>query len=231
MQTRTERSAAAEPEGPPAALAADQATKGERAQRAILESALGLFIAQGYHGTSIREVAAGASLTIGAVYNYFDSKEAIFERVFATYNPFRFVPEAFHDAQGETPEELLRAVARELERLLHQRKDLLRLVFIELLEFNGRHILSVLSDNVQPVDDFWERLTQAGGERLRSLPPFLLMRTFLGLLSAWFLAETLFQDDLPPSLATLRMQDAVDVFLHGALASPANRPEPGQTPE
>ncbi|HOX46479.1 MAG TPA: TetR family transcriptional regulator [Myxococcota bacterium] len=205
--------------------AGESATKGARTQRAILEAAKGLFIAQGYHGTSIREVATGAGVTIGAVYNYFDSKEAIFEQVFADYNPFRFVPETFQSARGETPEELLRDIARRLEGMLHQRSDLLRLVFIELLEFNGRHLLTVLTRNAALVDEFRERLGQAGGARLRDMPPFLLLRTFLGLLSAWFLAETLFQDKLPPSLAALRMEDAVDVFLHGALAeAPTNAP-------
>ncbi len=212
---------------PPPALepAAGATTKGERAQRAILEAARALFVAQGYHGTSIREVAAGAGLTIGAVYNYFASKEAIFERVFADFNPFGFVPEAILGACGESPEELLRDVARRLEEALRGRSDSLRLVFIELLEFNGRHLLEVLTRNASLVDDFWERLSRAGGARLRSMPPFLVLRTFLGLLSAWFLAETLFQDRLPPSLAALRMEDAVEVFLHGALDERARSEE------
>jgi AcrR family transcriptional regulator len=196
-------------------------TRGERTVRTILDSARGLFISQGYHGTGIREVAAAAGLTVGAVYNHFAGKEAIFDRVFAEHNPFGLVPEALAQAQGSNIEEIVRDAAVRLNQQLLQRRDLLRLVFIELLEFNGSHIPATITRNAVAVEQFLERLRETGGARLRPLPPLLLMRTFLGLLSAWFFTESLFVHELPASLAGLRIEDAVEVFLHGAL-----QPEP-----
>jgi AcrR family transcriptional regulator len=221
MQTRTNRRPGSPEPGAEVLLgvgrAGEPGTRGERTVRAILDSARDLFISQGYHGTGIREVATAAGLTVGAVYNHFAGKQAIFERVFDEHNPFGLVPAALAEARGADIEEIVRDASVRLNHQLRQRRDLLRLVFIELLEFNGRHIPATIARNAEAVEKFLDRLREAGGVRLRPLPPLLLMRTFLGLLSAWFFTETLFEHELPASLAGLRIEDAVEVFLHGAL--------------
>jgi len=43
----------------------------------ILDAALGLFVAQGFHGTAVPEVAKKAGIAIGTLYHYFPSKEAL----------------------------------------------------------------------------------------------------------------------------------------------------------
>lgn len=43
----------------------------------ILESALHAFAEQGYHGTSIRDIAAGAGLSVPGVYHHYRSKQEI----------------------------------------------------------------------------------------------------------------------------------------------------------
>lgn len=43
----------------------------------IAAAALGLFLRDGYHNTSVREVAQKAGLSVGSVFNYFASKEEI----------------------------------------------------------------------------------------------------------------------------------------------------------
>lgn len=56
--------------------------KGELAQQRLLESALRLFAAKGYEGTTMRDVAAEAGYSPGLTYRYFRSKE---ELVMALY--------------------------------------------------------------------------------------------------------------------------------------------------
>jgi AcrR family transcriptional regulator len=43
----------------------------------ILEAGLELIAARGYHGTSIRDIAAGVGMTSGSLYTHFASKEAV----------------------------------------------------------------------------------------------------------------------------------------------------------
>ena len=210
---------------PTVPLPATRETKGQRTHRAILEAAGERFLAKGYHATGMREVAQAVGLTLGALYNHFPCKETLWEEVFRSANPFGRVPEAFEEARGATTAALLTDAARKLHGVLCEHPEHLRLVFIELLEFDGRHIAEILAGNAPAVLEFEQRCQVLEGG-LRPLPPYLVLRTFLGLLSAWFFTETLFRGEMPSSLASLRIEDAVDVFLHGALARPSGPPAP-----
>ena len=47
----------------------------------ILDSAKTLFATKGYEGTSTREIAENASLTVGAIYKHYPSKAALLEEI------------------------------------------------------------------------------------------------------------------------------------------------------
>ena len=51
-------------------------------KRALVEVATELFTEQGYAGTSLDEIVAGARVTKGALYHHFSGKQALFEDVF-----------------------------------------------------------------------------------------------------------------------------------------------------
>jgi len=51
-------------------------------RRAILDSAAGLFDSRGYAETTIEEIAEGAGISKGSVYNYFRSKHDLFTQLF-----------------------------------------------------------------------------------------------------------------------------------------------------
>ena len=48
-------------------------------KQTIIESALKLFIAKGFEGTSVREIAADAGVNVAMINYYFVSKEKLFE--------------------------------------------------------------------------------------------------------------------------------------------------------
>lgn len=49
----------------------------------ILEAAVGCFIRRGFHQTGMQEICAAAGMSPGALYRYFDSKDAIIEAIAA----------------------------------------------------------------------------------------------------------------------------------------------------
>lgn len=57
--------------------AVPQRAGSESTRRQILETALALFRKKGFDETTMRDIAAGAGLSLGAAYYYFPSKEAI----------------------------------------------------------------------------------------------------------------------------------------------------------
>ena len=68
---------------PPAAK-----TKGERTASRVMDIAENLFAAQGYDGTSLRQIADRANIKQPGLYNHFSSKEALYEAVlFRALNP------------------------------------------------------------------------------------------------------------------------------------------------
>ena len=60
-----------------ATRAVPQRAASEETRRQILDTALGLFREHGFEETTIRDIAGGAGLSLGAAYYYFKSKEAI----------------------------------------------------------------------------------------------------------------------------------------------------------
>ena len=52
---------------------------GQRTRQAILDAALDLFAQKGFFGTSLRDVAKAVGVRESALYNYFPSKDALFE--------------------------------------------------------------------------------------------------------------------------------------------------------
>lgn len=54
-------------------------SKGERTRERILQTALGMFLEQGYDKTTMRAIAKGAGVSVGNAYYYFKSKEHLIQ--------------------------------------------------------------------------------------------------------------------------------------------------------
>ena len=52
-----------------------------KSKAAIIEAALELFANNGFHSTSVTQIAKKAGVSKGLMYNYFDSKEALLEAI------------------------------------------------------------------------------------------------------------------------------------------------------
>lgn len=62
---------------------------GQRTRQSILDAALDLFAEKGYFGTSLRDVAAAVGVRESALYNYFASKDALFEALLTAHQHTR----------------------------------------------------------------------------------------------------------------------------------------------
>jgi AcrR family transcriptional regulator len=54
----------------------------QRKRSELAEAAFDLFVNRGFHRTGVREVAAAAGLSVGAVFTYFTDKEEILAHIF-----------------------------------------------------------------------------------------------------------------------------------------------------
>lgn len=125
-----------------------QQDRSDRSRKAILDKALSLFSKQGYHGTSIREVATAAGLSTGIVYHLFADKEAIFRALLDRYFTVLASPDfPFNQAlaEGAFPNDLEK-LGRASRESVRRYKPYVALIYVDVVEFEGKHIRRFYAD-------------------------------------------------------------------------------------
>lgn len=194
-------------------------SRGERTRIEIIRAAHSLFIEQGYHGTSMRQIAGEADIAPGSLYNHFDSKEDVFRAVFLEYHPSREVLPALVSAEGETIEQFLRDALDRMTTTLEKRPDFMNLLFIEIVEFQSAHMPDIISTVLPQGVQILQRITEVDHEYLRPIPHLMIIRTFLGFFFAFYLTDIMLSSpDLPSEFHENAVDYFIDVYLHGILA-------------
>jgi AcrR family transcriptional regulator len=129
----------------------ERGKKSERTRAKVFETALGLFRQRGFEQTTMREIAKGVGLSLGAAYHHFPSKDAL---VLEYYRWMQSEHEArVERASRETPDESLQGrLARLLEsklELLSEDRRLLSALFRGLVDPEGS--LSVFSEETAAI--------------------------------------------------------------------------------
>jgi len=199
----------------------DTLKKGEVTRLAIEDAALELFMEQGYHATSMRQIADRAQLALGGIYNHFSSKEDIFSAIIIDKHPYKQVLPIVLAAEGDTAEDLIRNAARALVTELGSRPELLKLVFIELVEFNGKHVSNIINEIAPKLFPMFEKMIRVR-KNLRKIPPPILVRSFLGIFFSFYITELFIKDSVVGTLMPKNSFDLfVDIYLHGVIKESA----------
>ncbi len=196
--------------------------RGEDTRRRLVAAAYDLFLQHGYHGTSMRQIAQAAGLAVGGIYNHFPGKEEIFAEVLDQYHPYHIIVPALEAAQGESLEAFLRQLTRLVQSAIRDRRDkLLPLVYIELVEFQGRHIQALAARILPAFGPFLQRFADQQAE-LRPVPLPVVQRAFVGMLVGYFFTEFMLSNSPLTADPTVDWLDGMlDVFLRGVLKDPA----------
>jgi AcrR family transcriptional regulator len=182
----------------------------------LLDAGMHLFVKHGYHGTSMRQIARQADLALGGVYNHFSGKEDLFTAVILENNPYLNVIEALDDARGDTAEALIRDAAVRMQAALGDQPEALHLLFVEIVEFKGKHFPQLFDRLFPQTMGFVQQLNRSNGA-LRDIPVPTLIRTFFGFFFAYFMTEWLMGEQLSAGLTQDAFDDFVNVYLHGVL--------------
>jgi len=195
--------------------------KGEVTRLAIENAAIQLFLTQGYHATSMRQIADHAGLALGGIYNHFSSKEEIFEAIIIDQHPYKKILPLVLEAKGETGEEFFGNAFRIVVKELGQQPEFINLMFIEIVEFKGKHGAVMLREIGPKVLPVFEGVIKTRKD-LRVTQPAVLMRSFFGMVISYFVTEMVISNSVFHKLMPKNATDAyVDIFLHGILKEPA----------
>jgi len=192
-------------------------TKKERTQQAIEQAAYELFMEHGFNATSMRQIAEKAGLALGGIYNHYESKEEIFHAIILDRHPYKQILPLVLNVKGKTPEEFFRNAAHTALGELGKRPDFLKLMFIEAVEFNGKHISLIMREILPEVMPVFEELA-ARRKSLRQIGPVLLIRSFLAMLFSYYLTEMFIRGSALAKLMPKNSFDTfVDIYLYGIL--------------
>lgn len=198
-------------------MAEETITKGERTRAEIVATAYRLFLQHGYHGTSMRQIAGQAGIALSGIYNHFASKEDIFLAVLLAHHPYHEILPALKNALGNTVEEFVRHAATQMLAALGKRPDFLKLMFIELVEFQAQHLPELLASLLPQFLELVERFRSIPGD-LRPIPLPIMLRAFVGLFFSYYITELMLDDRIPSEFRTNALDYFVDIYLHGILA-------------
>ena len=193
-----------------------QTSSGETTRRVIIEASYQLFTEQGYHGTSMRAIAAQAGITAGSIYNHFADKEQIIQAVILQYHPILRVLPHLREVKGASAEELIRDAAHRLLQEVESDPGVLSLVFVELIDLRGKHFPELAQALYPQVQRFVDKVYEAGGV-IHQHDPLTFFSSFMGMLLGYAFAHT-FLDKMHDHLDSEHSLDAyVDTFLWGVL--------------
>ncbi len=170
----------------------------ERSRGKIERAAMKIFTRQGYHGTSMREIAGASGFSIGNLYNHYPTKEDLFVALVRKYEQ-RF-GEQRAKVLGEIDDTFFQPA--QLERLAAAVKDVVtenpdywRLLYIDVVEFGNKHFAHTFrgwSEQAERV--LGERLEKAAARGpWGGLTPTLAFTMIYLQFVTYYLVETLFR--------------------------------------
>ena len=113
-------------------------------QRMLLveEAAIVLFKARGFHGVGLRQIAQEAGVSLGNIYNYYKTKEQLFDSLLERLHEEFTSPDSplGRFLQGSNFPDELEGLGRAIGAMTKAHDDYLTLIYVDLTEFGGRHV-------------------------------------------------------------------------------------------
>ena len=158
-------------------------------RRQIIEGAIRVFTAKGFHGATVREIAEEAGLTMGSLYNYVESKEDII------YIVYDYITEILRNEVKQAikglsdPKQRLKVAILENLKSIHRYQDIVMFIYKESAHLDKESLYDVLSRETEyiqlfedlvrdyfkdvPIDEKYVRLA---GDLLTYIPVIMTFR-------------------------------------------------------
>ncbi len=163
----------------------------------IETAAKDLFIKQGFHATVMRDISKQANVSLGNLYNYYATKEAIFESIINRY--LIEVDQKLKDIFDEIEEPLeptaMQHLGQMVGNLVDSHSDFWLLMYIDVLEFQNQHFRKMFEGlTVRFRNIFSEQFAKAqeNGDLRAGVDPALAFTAAYMQFFNYFLVEKLF---------------------------------------
>jgi len=197
----------------------------EKNQEKIEKAALRLFIQRGFYGTSVRDIAKGAGVSLGNVYNYYSTKEQLFNSLVHRYEAkmaallrveLANVSGTIDDADN------LRRLAAGVRKIVYKEPDYWRLMYMDITEFGNRHFALVFRDLSRRLGKLLNQPIQFQNGTPSKVKPNVAFTAIYLQFFTYFLVEKLFGGKnhlgVPEEEA---IEHLIEIFTHGVQAGSA----------
>jgi len=197
----------------------------EKNQEKIEKAALRLFIQRGFYGTSVRDIAKGAGVSLGNVYNYYSTKEQLFNSLVHRYEAkmaallrveLANVSGTIDDADN------LRRLAAGVRKIVYKEPDYWRLMYMDITEFGNRHFAFVFRDLSRRLGNLLNQPIQFQNGTPSKVKPNVAFTAIYLQFFTYFLVEKLFGGKnhlgVPEEEA---IEHLIEIFTHGVQAGSA----------
>jgi AcrR family transcriptional regulator len=182
----------------------------------ILAAAKGVFSRQGFHATTIADVARSAGLSYGSIYWYFDSKEALFHALMESEADALRVHIAAGLGQPRTSDDPLtpfKAAVRLTFEFFESDRAAVKLLFRDSLAFGdgfGRHLVDIHERFLTDIEEVIAGAQREGA--VLDAPPRLLAFSVASVIGQLAQRRLVTDDGLD---ATAAADLAVDLVVNG----------------
>jgi len=196
-------------------------------KKSVIESAAKeLFIKNGFHATAMRDIAKTADVSIGNLYNYYETKEQIFESIIGNYLQIinSRLKNIFAEIENPLEPDGLLKLGGLVKDMIDSHQDFWLLMYIDVLEFDNRHFRLMFDGlsaklRVRFANEF--NAAKASGLVRNEIDPAVAYTAVYMQFFNYFLVEKLFGGN---SHFGLSDEDAInaltDIFCFGVLNTP-----------
>jgi hypothetical protein len=171
-----------------------QQSRSEHTRAVILRAALETFSTRGFLGTSIRDIADAAGISSGNLYHQFPDKEEIFQTLLEEF--WREVDKPEYPlnqalASGAFPNDI-EALGRAARDSVQQFKPYVALIYVDVVEFEGRHIRRFYSEMASRFQAFLDQRPDLVARLRPDVSPLTAIMTATRFLLYYYSVEHVF---------------------------------------
>lgn len=197
---------------------------GQERQASLISTAASLFAANGFKGTTTKEIAKAAGISEALLFKYFPTKRALYAAILAEKAQYSGLREAVEEAAEKRDDERLFTLLASYRIRKGADPTLFRLLLFSALE--GHEMSEMFFQ--QQYRAFHELLAGYIRRRIeegafRSVDPLLAARAFFGIIIHHRLLHDIFGLPLHRTYEDT-VTEYVSLFLHGLMANSSRRP-------
>ncbi|BAZ39834.1 TetR family transcriptional regulator [Calothrix sp. NIES-4101] len=184
----------------------------------ILQAAQRLFAAQGFDGTTTRDLAQAASVAEGTLFRHFPNKKAILVEV-ATQGWVEILTDLLTELSEMGSYKAVAQVMRRRMWNMKKNAEMMRVCFMEAQfhpDLRERIQIEVIEKMTDVAEAFFQEAMDKG--IYRQMDAKLVAKIFLGMFAiAGFSNETITSPDASPQELQAMAEGLADIFLNGVL--------------